>query len=406
MDAPTLSLKQGEAVDKVHAWVREGNASPQVFRFFGYAGTGKTTLARAIVKEYNAICGAFTGKAASVLNRKGILASTIHRMIYKPVMPEKEELDALRKEMQEAQGPQLAELKQEWNRLNQPHFELKDRSDFKGIELIVLDECSMIGEELGNDLLSFGIKILVLGDPAQLPPLAGGGFFTSGEPDILLTEIHRQAAGNPIINMAHLVREGRRLRPGMYGDSLIIDRFDRAVNKNDYRSADQVICGTNRTRARINTAYRDLLGRVGDTIPAVGDKVICLKNNHKIGILNGTQWEVLGVEDNGDNAELRLREWDEEDRSWVLDDDGEETVPATKTLQTHLFNADLKDLTWYERKKYEEFAFGYAITCHKAQGSQWPHVYIVNEGYAFRQHSHRWLYTALTRAETKVTVIL
>ena len=57
----------------------------------------------------------------------------------------------------------------------------------------------MVDEELGRDLLSFGTPVLVLGDTAQLPPVKGGGFFTDAEPDAMLTEVHRQAADNPII---------------------------------------------------------------------------------------------------------------------------------------------------------------------------------------------------------------
>ena len=71
----------------------------------------------------------------------------------------------------------------------------------------------MVDEELGRDLLSFGKPVLVLGDPAQLPPVKGGGFFTEAEPDIMLTEVHRQAADNPIIRMSMVVREGGRLDP-------------------------------------------------------------------------------------------------------------------------------------------------------------------------------------------------
>ena len=61
----------------------------------------------------------------------------------------------------------------------------------------------MVDEDLGRDLLSFGKPVLVLGDPAQLPPVKGGGFFTEAEPDVMLTEVHRQAADNPIIRAVH-----------------------------------------------------------------------------------------------------------------------------------------------------------------------------------------------------------
>ena len=70
----------------------------------------------------------------------------------------------------------------------------------------MIDECSMVDEELGRDLLSFGKPILVLGDPAQLPPVKGGGFFTETAPDVMLTEIHRQAEGSAIIRASRAAR--------------------------------------------------------------------------------------------------------------------------------------------------------------------------------------------------------
>ena len=76
-----------------------------------------------------------------------------------------------------------------------PSFELWDDAPASKAELIVIDECSMVDAELGRDLMSFGVPLLVLGDPAQLPPIQGGGFFTEAEPDAMLTEVHRQAAG-------------------------------------------------------------------------------------------------------------------------------------------------------------------------------------------------------------------
>src|SRR5690606_22173315 len=131
-----------------------------------------------------------------------------------------------------------------------PTFSLNRQSPVAKAKLVVVDECSMVDEQLGRDLMSCGTPILVLGDPAQLPPISGGGFFTEHEPDHLLTEIHRQARDNPIIRLALEVREGREIEYGEYGAARVIGRDE--VNQDLVLSADQVLVGTNRTRRRYN----------------------------------------------------------------------------------------------------------------------------------------------------------
>src|SRR3954469_18553543 len=193
------SPQQDAALKAVAEWLRRGDKP--VFRLFGYAGTGKTTLARHIAEgvDGDVAFGAYTGKAALVLRSKGCAdASTIHSMIYRS------------RESDEG-GPQ---------------FVLNRQSAAAKADLIVIDECSMVDEELGRDLLSFGRPVLVLGDPAQLPPVKGGGFFTEAEPDIMLTEVHRQAQDNPIIRMSMAIREGGRLARGAFGESRVIARGD------------------------------------------------------------------------------------------------------------------------------------------------------------------------------------
>src|SRR5262245_34135907 len=123
----------------------------------------------------------FTGKAACVMRSKGCRgASTIHSLIYRPL-----------------------ESKQE-----QPSFELWQQAPASNAKLIIIDECSMVDAELGRDLMSFGVPLLVLGDPAQLPPIQGGGYFTDAKPDAMLTEVHRQARDNPIVRLSMDIRAG------------------------------------------------------------------------------------------------------------------------------------------------------------------------------------------------------
>ena len=256
--------------------------------------------------------------------------------------------------------------------------------------MVCIDEVSMLDERMGADLLSFGTKVLVLGDPAQLPPIAGAGFFTQTEPDFMLTEIHRQAADSPIIRMATEVRQERTLSVGKYGESEVIEMAH--VNAGIAREADQILVGRNATRRSYNNRMRTLLGRK-DQYPVDGDRLVCLRNNHDLGLLNGAIWY---VDDVGETAE-------DECYLTVSPEDG--GAPLGVVAHSHYFLGKEENLGWWERKDAEEFDYGYALTVHKAQGSQWDNVLLFDESYCFRKDKWRWLYTAITRAAEKITVV-
>ena len=172
---------------------------------------------------------------------------------------------------------------------NGPTFVLNHDSAAGKAALIIIDECSMVDEEIGRDLLSFGTPVLVLGDPAQLPPIAGGGFFTEAEPDVMLTEVHRQAADDPIVRLSMIAREGGRLEEGRYGDSRVVRRD--AIEQEEVLAADQVLVGRNVTRRNYNARIRELLGRESP-VPVAGETLVCLRNDRKRGLLNGSLWQV------------------------------------------------------------------------------------------------------------------
>ena len=192
------SPQQDAALLAVSAWLKDRNG-PQVFRLFGWAGTGKSTLAVHLAQDVKTVkYAAFTGKAALVMRKRGCKgAQTIHSLIY-TLVSEKE---------------------------GEPRFIIDEESAAADADLIVIDEVSMVDEQLGKDLLSFGTKVLVLGDPFQLPPVQGAGFFTTEEPDIMLTEIHRQAADNPIIRLSMSVREGGFLEQFPDADRAVLLRL-------------------------------------------------------------------------------------------------------------------------------------------------------------------------------------
>jgi exodeoxyribonuclease-5 len=359
------SPQQEQAIKAVNEWLQD--PSDQVFRLFGYAGTGKTTLARELAQDVKGrvLFGAFTGKAALVLRRKGCgNASTIHSMIYK--------LD------EQARG---------W----EPKFVLNPFSPVRGAGLVIIDEVSMVGDDLARDLLSFGAKVLVLGDPAQLPPVKGTGFFTSVEPNFMLTEVHRQAADNPIIAMSMMIREGGRLKMGNYGDSRVIERDD--IDADAILATDQVLVGLNRTRRSFNDRIRQLKD-LDPSGPQVGDRLVCLRNNKEKNLLNGGLWDVEEVEKTGKRYIMLAKS-----------EDHIEDKPTEIEVREEFFKGKEDTLKWEVRKDTDEFTYGYALTCHKSQGSQWDDVVIFDEATSFRDDAWRWRYTAITRAAERVTYV-
>ncbi|MEM1040866.1 MAG: AAA family ATPase [Pseudomonadota bacterium] len=365
------SPQQDGALLKAAEWL--ANSDQPVFRIFGYAGTGKTTLARHLaegVKGHVAF-GAYTGKAAMMMRKNGVPdAGTIHSMIYH------HELD-----------PKSGTFKST----------LDDHGVAASADLIVIDECSMVDETIGADLLSFGKPILVLGDPAQLPPVKGGGFFTNHDPDVMLTEIHRQAADNPIIAMATTIREGGRPSHGTYGDSKIIPRS--SVTEEDIMKADQVLVGTHAKRATYNARMRTKLGRKSH-MPEETDRLVCLRNDRTHGLANGSLWTVHRVKNKIPGAIA-----DNTVRLVVMSEDFPNAKGVDVSVREEFFQGCGNQVEWKERRGTQEFDYGYALTVHKAQGSQWDSVYVLDESGVFRDSGPRWLYTAITRAAEKITVV-
>lgn len=365
-----FSPEQDAALKAVDAWLVEKpgkRGTPQVFRLFGFAGTGKTTIARHIAEgiDGKVLFAAFTGKAALVMERKGCHgATTLHALIYKP----------------QDSGSET------------PNFELWDKAPAGKAKLIVIDECSMVDAQLAEDVLSFGVPVLVLGDPAQLPPVSGGGYFTDAEPDVMLTEVHRQALDNPIIRLSLDLREGRGLQPGIYGESQVVARAD--LDPERVTRADQVLVGRNKTRQAYNQRFRRLRGFDG-LWPVAGDRLVCLRNNKKKRLFNGSLWTVKEATERPTFLKLAVAP--------------EEMMGAKLTdvsVRKECFTGDIETLDWQARRAFDEFDYGYVLTVHKAQGSQWDDVCLFDESYVFADARAKWLYTGVTRAAERVTVVV
>lgn len=371
----TWSPQQEAAIKAVRDWLAD-KKGPQVFRLFGYAGTGKTTLAKELAAgvKGSVLYACFTGKAAQVLRTKGCEgASTIHSLIYTP------------RDSKEA---------------GKPKFKLNRDSAAALADLLIIDEVSMVGEELAKDLLSFRKRVLVLGDPAQLPPVKGEGFFINSIPDVMLTEVHRQAAENPIIRMSMDVREGRGLQVGEYGTSRVIRRD--SIGRDEMRElvlgADQLLCGRNMTRQTYNARIRHLRGHAGSAAPhhpVEGERLVCLRNNRLNGVLNGSLWEATKVKAEGPRIEMRVKSIDDP------------TLPQTEVaVREEFFTGTEQRLSWDVLKGMDQFTFGHALTVHKSQGSQWDNVILFDESPVFREDREKHLYTGITRAAERVTVVV
>jgi len=382
-----LSEKQKQILDDILNWYKKRDS--QYITLGGYAGTGKTTLmgylSNILRKDKPKIKVAFcsyTGKASRILQRKlrdtkaiynNDYVGTIHRLIYRPILDDHGEVIGWRKE-----------------NLNEFTY-----------DLIVVDEASMVTEDIWNDLLSFNKPILAVGDHGQLPPIEGK-FNLMEKPQFKLEEIYRQELNNPIIKVSEIARK--------YGN-ISIEDFSKKVRKLDkkdpetgeflenileqYDSNMMVLTGYNNSRIKLNKGIRQLLGFESPD-PCSGDRVICLKNNHEREIYNGMMGTILEISKNnvGDleffDTEI---EFDDED------------YPYIGKISKDQFNKDYGFNSVPDG--FDLFDFGYALTVHKAQGSQAKRVIVFEE--RFKQMDdemwRRWLYTAVTRAMEELYIV-
>jgi exodeoxyribonuclease-5 len=431
MEGVILAPQQELAVEAVRKWLEE--KSKPFFFLAGFAGTGKSTCAfkLASLQSGKVKFACATGKAARVLTRKGCPASTVHSLVYLPLGDINEEITSLEKELaaittelgnletlpSDARKKKLALLEDKifarLSKLREPKFLLNERvkpmeGDFDelgttrrqgkshpldGVSLLVLDEVSLLNEEVATDLMSFNIPLLVLGDPGQLPPVQGAGYFTERTPDFMLTEIHRQAADNPIIKIATLFREGKTPAAGKYGNSRVTTRFK--LTDADFLWADQVICGSNKNRVSLNNKIRALRGFTSP-FPQKGERLMCLRNNKQAQIFNGQIF-------------VALSDFDVEHNSIDLIDD--EDKEHHLIIHPECFTRPAQVAAWDYRKRSlkNEFDFSYVCTCHKFQGSEDSKILVYGDALSWmrdRDDLKKWCYTASSRAADELVFAL
>jgi exodeoxyribonuclease-5 len=371
----TPSPQQALALERIQKWRRSGEK--QIFKLFGYAGTGKTTLARmAVAAEKRPVFTAYTGKAAAVLRSKGCIdAKNLHRLLYRsmnaPLEPDGEQFTPDNEHVPEPGLPLLEQgLK----------FDLDPTEEIHRATIVVIDEASMVDDRTLTDLLALEKPILALGDPVQLPPVGlRHASLTDGEPDAFLTDIHRQALDNPIIRLSMQARTGEPIDCGVYGDSHVIRLSLDAVAQT---RAEQVLCGLNKTRRTLNAAMRRRRGHSG-WLPEPDERLVCLRNQHSLGLLNGAVFVTRAVTTGRGRVSGRqmvgLTLEPEEGGEWI-----DFVCPADDF--------------------FVFFDFGYCLTVHKAQGSEWRTVLLVDEGFYFGVERRRWLYTGITRARDRLII--
>lgn len=386
-----LNEQQAQAIEALRKWWYDGKK--QVFQISGAAGTGKTTLIRYLINEIKlehdeVLFTAFVGKATLAMTRNGLNAKTLHSAICyckdEPVLDEN------------------GNVVTEYNRRVTKRVFTRRRKIDPRIRLIVVDEGSMVPAKMADWLLKFKVPIIVLGDLNQLPPVIGDSFFLK-EPDVVLTQIMRQSSESPIPYFAqNVLQNGTKcLSPGLQIGNKINVLSKADITPELLKDYDVIICGTNKTRNNLNTYIRErIYGRTQD-YPVIGDKLICRENDWTFSVddvylINGligyvTDIDLESISDYTMKIDFKPEFMDNEFKNVTLD-----------RIYMGLSPNDKR----FYRSNYHKFEYGYAITCHLSQGSQYNRVLVFNESFGTAEERRKWLYTAVTRAIDKVTILI
>ena len=351
----------------------------------GAAGVGKTTVVRYIIDaldidECDVVFATFTGKASLVLRNKGCHnAMTLHKLLYIS------------------------------KSLPNGDVEFEERTfleyDYK---LIVVDEVSMVPQNMWELLLSHRVHVIALGDMHQLPPVRGNSTVLDN-PHVVLTEVMRQALDSPIIRLSMDIREGKPLSYGGPKEARVMPK--EKITDRLLLGADIVLCGRNNTRMALNDEIRRLKwGDKYQPAPIDGDRIIALKNDWWFSsdtgeaLINGELGEIHRIHTKDTKLlKPKLVARFHSDTSGVF----RQVCMDYKLLcsgEPTVTKENYKD--FYKVQKPKEFAYGYTITTHKSQGSQFDKVLVFAERMGDQEMFQKWLYTACTRAAEKVVIVI
>lgn len=379
-----LSTDQLNAIDKAVEWNKHKRGQ-RVFRVFGPAGSGKTTVAEHIIAALGTTTQALapTNRAAKVLRGKGVHeARTIHSVLFRPTpwcWTEGHQVDktCVQEESKHQHGPRF--------------FKREDPPE--GVKCFTIDEASMVGESIARDVAMFGIDTIVIGDPYQLPPVMDKPGYGSDLPGVELDSSHRFDSLSDIGKLANIIRVSSGL--AAWKKLLTFVDFDAVGNY------DLLLAWRNDTRWQIINTLRAIRGKTAD-VPQIGDRLISVANTYEVNVLNADELTVIGEP----FAAANLGAWMVPTReagviqAWKAgfrDHEGEKWAAQ----QSRRKGADICALTFSE-----------CMTVHKAQGGEWERVLVVDDlakmEWVLKNEPgglNTWAYTAVTRASKNIDFI-
>lgn len=408
--------EQKTAVDMMIDYIK-GSSEP-FFYMGGYAGTGKTYTTAALIsrllsegyKDIN-VC-AYTGKATAVLSNKlkefakQVNISTLHSALYAPLgnSAKQQQYKEMTEKYKSAPSDELRkEIHKLYEDLKSCEFVSKDNIALTSTSIVIIDEASMVDNNIKNDLLDVGASVIFIGDPGQLPPIKSDSWFHKAKPDIILNSVQRQALESPIIRLSMDIRNGSFTKAvaKTYNTEECRIIPMQELQDGDYynhgQQGAQIICHTNIMRQLTNKKVRKLMQFDNSGIPMSGDKMICTKNQW----INRTKF-INGVQFNINEVGAYMPELNESAITAEINYEGKKDwcdLNIYECMKTYDDKA-----VWHPNDKDELLVdFGYCITVHKAQGSEWDRVMVYDEGLrGDSEERKRWLYTAVTRAKNKL----
>lgn len=387
--------EQLELCDQVCKWFHDYENGhhirnhPQWFSYSGAAGVGKTTVLELILEalkleEDQYTTCAYTGKAALNLQQKGLPACTVHSLIYHTVI---EKITSTDDEIDQGEPPVKMKF----------HFILKDSLP-ENYRLIVVDEATMINNDMRDKILGFGVPTIFIGDMNQLPPIFGVSDVML-HPDFVLTKIMRQSEGNPIIQLSQMILNGDYYDFGDYGESKVVDNLD--FDKRLLTDYDMILCGKNKTRDTMNNRIITEILMRKNLVPFIGAKVVNRQNNWDIAVdgislTNG----LVGYITNLSKKKSYKGYYTIDFRPDFMDAEFEGLHIDTKFIVS-----DYEKRKKFGLTKFEKFEYAYCISTHISQGSQYNRVLFLDEPFYDAETTKKLRYTAITRAIDKITIV-
>lgn len=462
-----LTPHQQHAFNRMVEFIR--NKSQKVFILRGYAGTGKTTMMKCLIEElerrnlpYKLL--ASTGRAAKILsNATDCEAKTVHGLIYtfSDLNQDMEALVNRRKSTGKDDGNQLLlQFAQESISSSTEIFYLVDESSMIPDREDKTATQAMFGSgRLLNDLLNYhhNGKFIFIGDTCQLPPVTQRlspalsveyfkETFNIKAEEVELTEVMRQQKGNDIVHSAQKVRQlYANPQPWRWAkfpfrnyknihivesQTSLINQYIHCAKKEGYNHA-TLIGYSNKQCDMLTQILRPAFGIHSHEL-SVGDLLLVTQNNYISGLMNGDQVIVTDVLIHERRAGLTFLKVSVEE---LVTKKTYTQLLIAEILyhnQTNLSQEQQKELLvdFYIRMKAKGIrqrtdlfnkmmmcdpylnalrtVFGYALTCHKAQGGEWDHVYLDiprNLPGIEKPYVYQWIYTAMTRASKELYVV-